>query len=84
MGNVSERQDIEIIMQQLDTWVEKCGSGRYLPSEYVSTADIDFGMPEDFGIQQVREEIRAFAELLLTRNRLGHALEIGLGYFGSC
>jgi predicted O-methyltransferase YrrM len=79
----TERQDIEAIMQQLDGWVKTCGSGRYVPQDFVSTADSDFSLAEDFGIQQVREEIREFAALLLSRQRLGRVLEIGLGYFGS-
>jgi len=70
-------------MKELDRWVASCGSGRYVPSGYVSSADADFSLVEDYGIQQVREEIRAFAELLLRRKKLGRALEIGLGYFGS-
>ena len=78
-----ERQDIDAIMQRLDQWVEKCGSGRYAPNDFVSTADTNFSLVEDFGIQQVREEIRDFANVLLDRKKLGRALEIGLGYFGS-
>src|SRR5712691_2569885 len=81
--NRPEPRKVEAIMRELDRWVASCGSGRYIPSDYVSTADTDFSLVEDFGIQQVREEIQAFADLLLHRNRLGRALEIGLGYFGS-
>lgn len=79
----SEPKSIASIMQQLDAWVQRCGSGRYVPSDYVSTADKDFSLVEDYGIQQVRQEIESFADLLLTRKRLSRALEIGLGYFGS-
>lgn len=79
----TEPQEVDAIMQHLDRWVKSCGSGRYVPSDFVSTADADFSLVEDFGIQQVREEIRAFADVLLAHKRFGRALEIGLGYFGS-
>lgn len=79
----TELRNLETIMRQLDQWVARCGSGRYVPSDYVSTADTDFSIVEDFGIQQVREEIQCLADVLLTRKRLTRALEIGLGYFGS-
>ncbi len=81
--NRTKPRKIDAIMQELDNWVASCGSGRYVPGEYVASADSDFSLAEDFGIQQVRGEIRAFAEILLGRKKLGRALEIGLGYFGS-
>lgn len=77
------KRGLEGIMKELDRWVASCGSGNYVPAGYVSSADADFSLVEDYGIQQVREEISAFAGLLLKRKRLGRALEIGLGYFGS-
>lgn len=70
-------------MDQLDKWVRACGSGKYVPADFVATADSDYSLPEDFGVQQVRDEIRDFVLLILATQRLGKALEIGLGYFGS-
>lgn len=78
----NEVDDISFVMHELDRWVAARGSGNYVPADYVSTADADFSLVEDFGIQQVREEILAFGELLMKRQRRG-CLEIGLGYFGS-
>lgn len=75
--------DINAIMIQLDKWVEARGSGRYIPADFVTTADCDYSLPEDFGIQQVRDEIQDFILLILANKRIGKALEIGLGYFGS-
>ena len=79
----SQSKDIDAIMGRLDQWVQQRGSGHYIPADFVSTADSDFSLPEDHGIQQVREEIRDFALFLLGHQRTHRALEIGLGYFGS-
>lgn len=78
-----EQMTLDQVMAELDRWVSQRGSGRYIPGEFVATVDADYGLPEDFGIQQVRAEIKDFAEVLLRQPRHGWALEIGLGYFGS-
>ena len=70
------------IMKELDKWVSQRGSGQYIAADYCS-ADVGFGMPEEFGIQQERNEIKSFIELLEKTPGLDNCLEIGLGYFGS-
>ena len=68
-------------MAQLDAWVARHGNGTYERGDWVPMQD--FMIPDDAGIQQDREEIKAFVELLLARGKLGTALEVGLGYYGS-
>jgi cephalosporin hydroxylase len=77
------KNDLDTIAAELDQWVSRLGSGRYIPPDFVSTADQDYGLPENFGIQQVRSEILEFASVVLSNNKTAQALEIGLGYFGS-
>jgi len=72
---------ISRLMEQLDAWVCRHGNGKYEQGDWVPMQD--FMIPDDAGIQQDREEIKEFIELLLSRGRLGTVLEIGLGYFGS-
>lgn len=77
------KEPLRVVMSELDRWVESHGSGRYIPENFGPTLDRDFALPEDFGVQQVRSEIRDFADLLLRHEKKARALEIGLGYFGS-
>ncbi len=69
------------IMEQLDAWVAKHGNGKYEQGDWVPMQD--FMIPDDAGIQQDREEIKEFVSRLLSGGRLGTALEVGLGYYGS-
>ncbi len=69
------------VMAQLDAWVARHGNGRYEQGDWVPMQD--FMIPDDAGIQQDRREIAELVELLLSRKRLGAALEVGLGYYGS-
>ena len=73
---------MEQIKQQLDKWVAFNGSGKYITNETIS-ASSGFGIFEDVGIQQNRDEILEFAEVLKNMGVNGSILEIGLGYFGS-
>lgn len=70
------------IMEELDKWVSKRGSGHYIPADYSSDV-VGYGMPEEFGIQQERNEIKNFVALLEQTPDMNNCLEIGLGYFGS-
>jgi cephalosporin hydroxylase len=72
-------ENIEDIMIQLDPWVSKRGSGNYLEDRQEMG---DYGLPEDYGIQQIKEEIKEFIKVLLKR-KPKIILEIGLGYYGS-
>jgi len=74
-------QQLHDIMEQLDAWVARHGNGKYESRTFQPLKD--FMIPEDAGIQQDREELEEFVSVLLSRNRLGSVLEIGLGYYGS-
>ena len=69
------------IMRRLDAWVLRHGNGKYEQGDWVPMQD--FMIPDDAGIQQDRREIKELVSLLLSRGRLGTALEVGLGYYGS-
>lgn len=71
--------DSVAIVEELDRWVKQRGSGKY-QRDFEEKAR--YGVPENFGIQQVREEIQEFVGVLLGYPR-GVMLEIGLGHFGS-
>lgn len=72
---------LEGIMARLDEWVSRHGNGQYERGDF--TPMEDFMIPDDAGIQQDRDEIKEFVSRLLSRGRLGTALEVGLGYYGS-
>lgn len=74
------RKTVQGIMEQLDAWVARYGSGRY---ERDAQPMDEWMLSEDAGIQQDRREIEEFVSVLLGRGRLGVALEVGLGFFGS-
>ncbi|MBI4596917.1 MAG: class I SAM-dependent methyltransferase [Candidatus Omnitrophica bacterium] len=69
------------IMEQLDAWVASHGNGRYERSDWVPMDA--FMIPDDAGIQQDRDEIQEFVDVLLKRQHCATALEVGLGYYGS-
>jgi hypothetical protein len=81
-----ESKNINEVMGELDKWVSKHGSGKYVDENWTPNNDlITWGVPEDSGIQQVRKEIEEFTTILLERpsDKLQTTLEVGLGYFGS-
>ncbi len=77
-----EKNNIKIIFNNLDEWVSSHGTKRYIPHDYEENIDDNFNISENFGIQQVREEIYEFTQILL-KNKTNISLEIGLGYYGS-
>ncbi len=82
MNHIEVNRNIESVMSELDKWVSTCGSGRY-SDESVEFDEALFSLPENFGIQQIRAEIKEFAAMLLLRKNIHHILEIGFGYHGS-
>lgn len=81
ISNEASGRTLHDIMAQLDAWVSRHGNGQYERGDV--TPMEDFMIPDESAIQQNREEIKAFASVLLERGHLRSALEIGLGYFGS-
>jgi predicted O-methyltransferase YrrM len=72
------------IMAELEKWIKGHGSGGFMDPDYQTVGDFgSYAIPDVSGIQQVREEIEAFVNLLLERKLTGSILEVGLGYFGS-
>ena len=70
---------------ELDEWVSKHGTGRYIPFDYPLDSSKTNQLAENFGIQQNRDEIVEFTDLLQKIPVEGrkNALEVGLGKFGS-
>ncbi len=77
-----EKNNIKKIFNNLDEWVSSHGTKRYIPHDYEENIDDNYNISENFGIQQVREEIYEFTQILL-KNKTNISLEIGLGYYGS-
>jgi predicted O-methyltransferase YrrM len=76
--------EIDELMKYLTGWVMEHGTGWFIYDSFMpSKAMEDYSIPEDFGMQQVFDEIREFAELLISKKEKTNILEIGLGYFGS-
>jgi len=75
------QQKVMHIMQQLDKWVSSHGSGKYADEDWEPL--MNYEIPEDTGIQQVRKEIEEFISFLISKKLSESVLEIGLGYFGS-
>ena len=71
------------IKTMLDKWVSGVGTKRYIPSNYVDNLDISLSITENFGIQQVKEEIYEFIRIILKKKKNDTCLEIGLGGYGS-
>lgn len=71
------------ILFQLDDWVSDKGNGGYVPIDFSPYPAIHNNfLNEEVGIQQNREELEKFIDVLLQSNG-GVCLEIGLGFFGS-
>ncbi|OGX50230.1 MAG: hypothetical protein A3G88_05460 [Omnitrophica WOR_2 bacterium RIFCSPLOWO2_12_FULL_63_16] len=79
--NEGRRRTLDEIMGALDEWVSRHGNGQYEQGDRMPMEGLM--IPDDAGIQQDRREIEAFVSTLLSRDRLGSVLEVGLGYFGS-
>lgn len=80
---MKKSDNIKDVMKKLDAWVSVNGSGRYIPENFKSSVADKYTLPENFGIQQVRKEIKEFTRVLLNMPKRKIVLEIGLGYFGS-
>jgi len=83
-------KDIQEVMSELDKWVSRHGNGQYLHSynqlkvSIVSPIEETIGQIfEEPGIQQVREEIKEFASVILSKGLANCVLEVGLGRFAS-
>lgn len=71
------------IMKILNDWVRRHGNGSFISGETTPSLPMEnYTIEEDYGIQQVRDEIKEFIEVLLNYPR-ANILEVGLGYFGS-
>jgi len=71
------------ILSNLDKWVSDKGNGGYVPIDFNPYPAIhDNYLNEEVGIQQNKEELEKFIDVLLNDNK-GVCLEIGLGFFGS-
>ena len=78
-----KKKSSDEIKKELNKWVSSVGSGRYVPGDFTENLDESFSITENFGIQQVKEEIHKFIEVVLKQNKLENCLEIGLGFYGS-
>jgi len=73
----------EKILLQLDDWVSDKGTGKYVPIDFNPYPIIHKNyLNEEAGIQQNREELERFVDVLL-KHDTNSCLEIGLGFFGS-
>lgn len=71
------------ILSNLDKWVSDKGNGGYVPIDFNPyPAMHDNYLNEEVGIQQNKEELEKFIDVLSNHNK-GICLEIGLGFFGS-
>jgi hypothetical protein len=69
-------RDVDSIMRYLDHWVSRRSGKGYVPGDFGPNA------PECHGIQQVRQEICEFVNILLAKGLHDSILEIGLGRYG--
>ena len=84
--------EIDGVMNELDNWVLLRANGKYIPpysesqSNKISIINADSLatglLQEDYGIQQVRNEIKKFSEIIISHN-YDSIIEIGLGHCGS-
>ena len=73
----------EKILFQLDDWVSDKGNGGYVPIDFNPYYAIHNNfLNEEVGIQQNKEELSKFIDVLL-KSDTKICLEIGLGFFGS-
>ena len=77
-----KKQNIKQIFNNLDKWVSLHGTKIYIPYDFEENIGDEYNISENFGIQQVREEIYEFTKVLL-QNKTDIVFEIGLGYYGS-
>ena len=71
------------IFKNLDKWVSDKGNGGYVPIDFSPYPAIhDNYLNEEVGIQQNKEELDKFIDVLLKYDT-NSCLEIGLGFFGS-
>ena len=75
--------ELNKIFEKLDEWVSNNGTGRYVHKNFFENPDEEYNLSENFGIQQVREEIFNFSKEILKRKNRGICAEIGLGFYGS-
>jgi predicted O-methyltransferase YrrM len=73
---------IDNIFTQVDKWVSDKGYAGYIEREFPYT-ELYSGTEPITGIQQIKEEIKSFVELLVEKNKFDSILEIGLGHYGS-
>ena len=71
------------IFEKLDKWVSVHGTGNYVHKNFYENPDNNYNLSENFGIQQVRQEIFNFSKEILKRKNRGICAEIGLGFYGS-
>ncbi len=81
-NEVTKHKTREAIMEELDRWVALRGNGQWVP-EKDSLPIENFGLDENYGIQQIRSEIIEFVDFLLEYQGRNSIVEIGLGYYGS-
>ena len=71
------------ILFELDKWVSDKGNSGYIETNYDPYYAVHHNhLNEELGIQQNREELNTFIDVLL-KSDTKNCLEIGLGFFGS-
>jgi len=73
----------EKIFSELDKWISDKGNMGYIENTYNPYFYVDNNfLNEEFAIQQAKEEIVEFVDILLN-SKTNSCLEIGLGHYGS-
>lgn len=73
----------EKIFSELDRWISDKGNMGYIENTYNPYFSVDNNfLNEEFAIQQAKEEITEFVDILLN-TKTTNCLEIGLGHYGS-
>lgn len=71
------------IFSSLEEWISDKGNTGYIENTYNPYFSVDNNfLNEEFAIQQSKEEISEFVDILM-KNNTGICLEIGLGHYGS-
>jgi len=74
----------DYILSELDKWVSDKGNGGYVGKDFNPYHAMHYHfLNEEVGIQQNREELSKFIDVLLKQPNRNTCLEIGLGFFGS-
>lgn len=74
----------DYILSELDKWVSDKGNGGYVEKDFNPYHAMHYHfLNEEIGIQQNREELSKFIDVLLKHSNRNNCLEIGLGFFGS-